>query len=494
MFGCAAVALLSAPVAAQLNEAPAVQLTPCTIERGSSDALCGVYRVYEDRGAGRGRTIALNVIILKAPEPTPGKEPLVSLFGGPGQGAATDGARGLSAQQASMWPDRDVILVDQRGTGLSNGLQCNLFAAQSDEGVRSAFGVVFGAEAFRECMGRLRERADLGLYTTDLAMDDLDDLRDWLGHDRLVLSGGSNGTRAAQVYMRRHPERVVGAILDGIVPMDARSPLWYGHDAQRALDRLFEFYEASEEASAEGAPDLRSDWASILRRTSQGPVTTEVINRATDEPVQIQYSKGDLAYTVRTMLYSPFTFVNLPWMVQEAAEGNFQALAQRYLDRELGFGGFADGMYFSVFCSEDTYFIEDGEIEPIVRGTYLGTHLIDDYRAICDFWPKRPVDRSFHRPVASGIPVLAFSGFLDPSTPPDGAERALSRMTNAVHVTLRGAGHGSFGLPGAAPCVAGIRVAFLEHFDPSSLDVTCIAELGPPPMVTSRPSGFPGPE
>ena len=159
-FGAASGLLLAAPVGAQLNGAPEAQLTPCAIERGSSDALCGVYTVYEDRDAGHGRTIDLNLVILKAPQPSPGKAPIVSLFGGPGQGAATDGARGLSAQQAQMFPDRDVILVDQRGTGSSNGLQCGLMANPTEEGVKAAFGVVFGADQFRECLQRLSTRAD----------------------------------------------------------------------------------------------------------------------------------------------------------------------------------------------------------------------------------------------------------------------------------------------------------------------------------------------
>jgi pimeloyl-ACP methyl ester carboxylesterase len=479
---------VGAKLHAQLNDSPDRQLTPCTVsDGGGPEALCGVYTVYEDRRAGRGRTIDLNILILKAPEPVAGKEPLVAFFGGPGQGAATDGARDQLRRQAQLWPDRDVILVDQRGTGVSNGLQCEFQSDESDEALRAAFGVVFGAERFRECMASLSARADLTLYTTDLAMEDMDEIRGWLGHERLVLTGGSYGTRAAQVYMRMYPGRVAAAILDGVVPMDARSPLMYGHDAQRALDRLITIYEQSVEGRAPGAPKLRSEFASILRLARRDPVTTSVVNPFTGEPFQVRYNAGDLAYTVRTMLYSPTVFVNLPWMVHEAFMGNWESLAQRYLDRGLALGGFSDGMYFSVFCSEDVPFIRDDDVGPATRDTYLGTHLIDDYREICDFWPKRPVDPSFHEPVATDVPILAFSGSLDPSTPPEGATRALSRMPNSVHLTVRGAGHGSLGLPGAASCVAGLRKAFMEHFEPFRLDVSCVAELGPIPMVTSRP-------
>src|SRR5437763_1265060 len=82
----------------------------------------------------------------------------------------------------------------------------------------------------------LEARCDLRLYTTTPAVDDVDDVRAALGYDRINVNGGSYGTLAALHYMRRHPEHVRTAVLEGLVTPDSRLPLYFAHGAQVALD------------------------------------------------------------------------------------------------------------------------------------------------------------------------------------------------------------------------------------------------------------------
>ena len=71
-------------------------------------------------------------------------------------------------------------------------------------------------------------------------MDDLDDVRAWLGYERINLFGLSYGTRAVLVYMRQHPDRVRSAILMGVAPTYLKMPLYHARAARRAMDLLLE--------------------------------------------------------------------------------------------------------------------------------------------------------------------------------------------------------------------------------------------------------------
>ena len=183
------------------------------------DAYCGTFKVYENRATKQGRQIDLNIVVLPALRADSQPDPLFFLAGGPGQGAAKL-AKTVRTIFQRVQNDRDIVLVDQRGTGKSNPLDCN-----SDDDSLQAF-----METNEQALERLKAcqakyDADLTLYTTPIAMDDLDDVRAFLGYEKINVYGGSYGTRAALVYMRQHGDRVRSTILDGVAPPDMRLPL-----------------------------------------------------------------------------------------------------------------------------------------------------------------------------------------------------------------------------------------------------------------------------
>ena len=236
MLSRALVAVLAILVLSGCNQTQAVpaidRLKPCTGYDTPVDAYCGTLKVYENRATRQGRQIDLNIVVLPALRSDAQPDPLFFLAGGPGQGAAKL-AKAVREIFQRVQNDRDIVLVDQRGTGKSNPLDCN-----DDDDSLQAFTQTNEQmlERLKACQAKYD--ADLTLYTTPIAMDDLDDVRAFLGYDKINVYGGSYGTRAALVYMRQHGDRVRAAILDGVAPTNMRLPLYFPRDTQRAFELL----------------------------------------------------------------------------------------------------------------------------------------------------------------------------------------------------------------------------------------------------------------
>jgi pimeloyl-ACP methyl ester carboxylesterase len=255
----------------QRSAGAAIRLEPCSIEGTDEPMLCGSYEVFEDREARSGRTITLNIAVLPAVSSSPRPDPIFYLAGGPG-GAAT--ARAASFRSSWMRTDRDVVMVDQRGTGGSNPLRCALRGGPDD-----AQGYLFTGfedpELLRGCRGRLESGADLRMYTTPLAMADIDEVRSAMGYDTINLLGLSWGSRSALVYMRQHPGQVRRAILNGIAPPALTYPLYHARDSQRALDLILE--ECAGDASCAAAfPHLGREFQEILEGLGSSPVEVAI--------------------------------------------------------------------------------------------------------------------------------------------------------------------------------------------------------------------------
>src|SRR5829696_560069 len=237
MLSRALVAVFAILAIVGCNQSQAVQaidkLKPCTGYDTPVDAYCGTLKVYGDRLVKPGRQIDLNIVVLPALRSDAQPDPLFFLAGGPGQGAAKL-AKVVREIFRRVQNDRDIVLVDQRGTGKSNPLNC---LNDEDDSLQSIMQTNDQTIAKLK-MCQAQYDADLTLYTTPIAMDDLDDVRAYLGYEKINVYGGSYGTRAALVYMRQHGDRVRTAILDGVAPPNMRLPLYFPRDTQRAFELL----------------------------------------------------------------------------------------------------------------------------------------------------------------------------------------------------------------------------------------------------------------
>jgi pimeloyl-ACP methyl ester carboxylesterase len=452
------------------------QLHACTGDEGPADALCGSLEVFEHRQAAAGRRLSLAIVVLPATSDDYRADPVVFLAGGPGQGAARL-APLIQAVFGRLQRHRDIVLVDQRGTGRSHPLECRT----TDETLRAEFPDDPSALArLKECLESYD--ADVRQYTTPIAMDDLEDVRAFLGYERVNLYGASYGTRAALVFLRQHPSRVRTITLDGVAPPDMRLPLFAARDASRALEQVLSDCQ-NEQGCGDAYPDLRARTVALLARLERAPATVHVRHPRTGrhEPVEVtpRVATGALV----SALYTPVTASTIPLLLHRATQDDFAPLLAMALAGDDS-TGISVGMQLSVLCSEDVARVDAAAVERESASSLFGAHLAAGPLTACRDWPRGALPSGYFDPVRSDVPALILSGDLDPVTPPDWGEHVAQHLTNGRHYVARGTGHG------VASTACGLRVVeqFLERASAVDLDAACLDEPQRPFFFVS-PSG-----
>ncbi len=458
---------------------PADRLASCQVpgaeENAKVDARCGVVEVWENRATRSGRKLHLKVVVLPARGPARQPDPIVYLGGGPGE--AITGSAGQ--YNSDLRRERDLVFVDQRGTGEPDKLDCELGRAGD---LQSHLDAQFPLDAVRSCRAELEKRADLTLYSTAWGADDLDDARVWLGYDKINLWGGSYGTRMAQVYLRRHGEHVRAVVLDGVVPMDETLPISHAAMGQRALDLVLAACD-KDAACRQAFPNVREEMERVLERAGREAVRVEVRDPETQKPVAIRLNRGTLADGIRWLLYAPQTAAAIPLLVHEAARGNWTPLAEASVNARTGILGIlASGLFFSVTCSEDLPFIDPATVPQRTAGSFLGADRVRSQAAACAIWPHGAPEAGQREPVRSDVPVLVVNGERDPVTPPQFGERDVSRLTNALRVVVPYGGHF-----GNGDCPDEIEEDFLRRGSVKGLDTSCLTRIQPRPFLRELP-------
>ena len=453
------------------------RLKPCVGDDAPTDAYCGTLRVFENRATKQGRQIDLNIVILPALSPESKPDPLFFLAGGPGQ-SATKLARAVREGFRRVQTDRDIVLVDQRGTGKSNPLEC-----ESEDDSLKAFNEPesAGLERLKKCMAAYD--ADLSLYTTTIAMDDLDDVRAYLGYDRINIYGGSYGTRAGLVYMRQHGDRVRSAVLDGVAPTNMRLPLYFPRDAQRALDLLVKDCEGDERCRT-AYPNLGQRIRDLMERLRRDPPLVKVTHPRTGEIGEVRLEARLVANVIAGTLYSPMASALIPAVVARAEQNDFQGMLALATAGDGGESNMSIGMQLSVICAEDAPRVTAEEADKESKGTLFGEYVMRNQRLACEFWPKGAVEPAFYEPVTSNIPTLVLSGEADPVTPPVWGEQIAKTLPASKHVVIPGTGHTA----GGTGCGLRIIRNFIDKGTAEGLDTSCVSLVHRPPFFVS-PAG-----
>ena len=435
----------------------------------------GSYAVFEDREAKAGRMIKLDLVILHATGSDPKPDPLFYLAGGPGQ-ANVDVYRGFV--ESWIRQDRHIVFVNVRGTGGDNDLQCELHGG--DDNIQGYLENPFDVEEFRTCLEELEKKFDLTKYSTPLAMDDLNDVRKALGYEKINLMGTSGGTRSSLVYMRRHPERVRSAILIGVAPLAYKNPLYHPAGAQYALDLLFK--ECLEDSACNDAfPNLEEEFWTVLERLEDGPVQVKIAHPVSEEMIEVKLSLPTFTEVIRSMMYSVRLSRRVPLYVHQAFQGKFRPITEMAVRLERGSQlGLSLGLLLCVTCSEDVARIQPEEVSRKTRGSFRGDVRVRSQMAVCDIWPKSELSANYANPVDVDIPVLLFSGTMDPVTPPRWGEEAACHLPNSLHVVVPGA-HGVFGR-----CTYSIMQQFLAKGSVKGIDTSCVKSMRLSPFRLSE--------
>jgi pimeloyl-ACP methyl ester carboxylesterase len=393
----------------------------------------------------------------------------VLLAGGPGQ-AATKTFAPLIPVFARLNLDRDLLLIDIRGTGASAPLDC-----PSPDALGEQFRVGAMAETAARCLPTLD--ADPTQYTTEIIADDLDDVRAALGYLQIDMLGISYGTRLAMVYARRHPERLRAMVLDSVAPTWMAIPSSFPLDAQSALDAVLS--RCSRDADCVGAfGDSQKRLDEVLASL---PRPVDVNHPSSDEPVHFELGRAGFASLLRSLLYSPELAALLPLTIDRAARGDFDAfVAQASMLADKSQDGMSLGLMLSVICSEDLPRIDEREAQKNAEGSFVGSAVLDEFRSACATWPRATIPDAYHERVTLDAPSLLLSGQLDPVTPARWAEQALATLPRGRHLVVPGMAHG-VSFRGCAPRL--VR-QFLEAPDKlTELDADCLEDDAPPFFV-----------
>ena len=453
--------------------AASISLEPCEVS-GTNEAVkekvrCGTFEVFEDRIGKSGLKIALKIVVFPATGQDKAADPLFYIPGGPGS-SATEDAPFVAREFAKIREHRDLVFVDQRGTGGSNPLNCDLFKPSD---LRSYVGDYFPLEDVRKCREQLEPKANLKLYTTPIAMDDLDDVRAALGYNQINIIGGSYGTRAAQVYLKLHPTRVRAIILHGVSPTNQFMPRDFPQHTERALNGLIDDCEADDVCRA-AFPNLRAETKSVLERLLRGPVAVELKRQPAGESISINLSRDLAAEAIRYMLYQPGAASRIPLFIHLAAQGHFTPLTEAAISyRQQIVATGSNGMYLSVTCAEDLPMIKPGEGEHNGVNTFLGDYRLRQQRAACALWPRAKIPDNYAEPTRADVAALILTGQWDPVTPPVYGDTAAKYLSHSLHVIVPHGGHGLDGLSGI-DCIDSLIVSFIDRGTTTGLDTSCV--------------------
>ncbi len=468
--------LATAAVLAQEPESAALPLEPCELRVPgtaiAAPAECGRLEVPENPNDPDGRRISLNVARVPAMGRTAKPDPLIFFAGGPGQ-AATEAWLLVAGALRKVNEERDIILVDQRGTGGSNPLKCpevEIHDLLSNDWDRLE-------DLARNCLEGIE--GDPRFYTTTIAMQDYDRVRQALGYEQVNLFGGSYGTRAAQVYLRLFPERVRAVVLDSVMPQDEAMGVDHAQNLDRSVSRVLENCSADPDCSAQ-FPDTPAKLRGLIQRLENEAVPTTFDHPLTGETLEFDFDRDALAGSLRFLMYSPESQALLPLLINEAAaSNNFSRLASQMLIATAGLEeGIAVGMQNSVMCAEDYPLFPSDDS---ASGMLMGNQLIEALRVQCEIWPRGPVPEDFHAPVVSDKPTLLLSGELDPVTPPEYGEHTAQYFSNSLHLVGHGQGH----ILTTRGCMGDIVSAFIESANVEGLEMDCLNKLESTPFFVS---------
>jgi pimeloyl-ACP methyl ester carboxylesterase len=440
----------------------ALELKECRIGAENSatkiKAECGTLPVAENR-ENPSRMIDLNIAVIRSKSVNKKSDAVIMLAGGPGQ-SAVESYPGASHAFRDILKDRDVVLVDQRGTGHSNPLKCEFDESLQEKLLEDESLYL---PALMECVDKLD--ADTRFYTTPESIKDLEEVRKALEIPKWNLLGISYGTRKALTYVKMFPEAIRSVILDGVVPQ--QEPLAQSHEKNliNALRKQFEQCE-KQEACHEAFGDVEQQmWQLFEKVEAQKPVI-KLQNYMTGEYEEVTLTKQSLAIAIRMFSYSSKTMALLPLMISKANHGQYETLAAQANTIATLLQEGMTNVELSIVCGEDVPFYT---ISSVSGNNIFGKDFLVKTQKSCDVWPHINADASFKDAVVSDLPVLLLSGELDPVTPPEFAELTMQTLSNSQHLVAKGQGHNVF----PAGCLPKIITQFIDKPE-EELETECM--------------------
>jgi len=458
-----------------------LKIEPCYIAELGEEVVCGTFEVLENRRVRKGAKIRLNFIILPAWTLDPEPDPVFIFSGGPGQGSADTVIHYAQHYEKLRW-ERDIVLVDQRGTGQSNRLHCQRIG--DPDSAQTYLQDMFPEDYVKNCRKELEKRANLRYYDTTTAMQDIDSLREALGYEQINVIGASYGSYTGIVYIKYFPERVRSAFLSKIAMPNWTYSGSIAPNTQAAWERLLTDCALNPDCAAD-YPFLRQQLDQVLDRLKQQPAMVPITNPFTGAPESVTFTHNNFIHGLRSMLYSTSASKWIPAFIHWAAQGIFSPAAEytadylRWVNENI-----MDGMFLCVTCTETIPYIDYEEARALAQGTLMGTYRLDQQKNACDWWVRGEHPADFHEMSLMNIPALIISGEIDPVTPPRYGEELAGYLPNSLHVIIPNAGH-EYGTVWK-DCLDEAVAQFISQGSVNGLDASCVDRHVRPPFVSWR--------
>ena len=436
-------------------------------------AFCAPFRVPENWDRPDGRQIDLKLALVRSDAQVAERDIVVLLAGGPGQ-AATESYAHVASGFAPLLRHRNVLLLDQRGTGSSHPLECKGNPTDVDTAAVAEIDLDKVRYLTRDCLAEIAHDADPAQYTTGAALRDLEAVRQALGAPEFDLVGVSYGTRVAQQYLEDYPDGVRSIVLDSAVPNELVLGAEFATNLDDALKRQFAACVATP-ACAKAFGDPYESLYRLRDALAAEPLDITLRHPRTFAEEKKPLNALTLAALVRMFAYSAETSAILPLTIDRALKGDYAGLvaqAEVLNDQLADLEG--NAMQLSVICAEDADLLTD---RPEDAHLILGNALVRVIRAQCEIWPRGSRSADFHVPIRSDKPALVLAGELDPVTPPRYAHAILKGLPNGRLLLAKGQGHSVL----SRGCLPRLVGQFVETLDAQALDAGCLDDFGPTP-------------
>ncbi|MGB0894127.1 MAG: alpha/beta hydrolase [Parashewanella sp.] len=463
-FSVLATTLSISASAVSVEQSQSASKTHSCYLKGLSDRLqCGKIAVPENPNKPDGRKIDIHFAIIPAIKNSFPNEAILGIAGGPGQ-SAMDSAAGFERDLSKAREQRDILLIDQRGTGRSNILSCDWETEISLLGFNDENQDMV-AET-KKCLEKYTNKADITQYGSLTALNDFEAVRQYLGYQKLHLYGVSYGTRMAQLYMRQYPQSLATVTLDGVVPMQ-QSVTAIFQSIDRAIALMLKDCQQSSMCHQQ-FPNLKQEFEQVSQQLANKPFDGMINDPSTGDQTRLLMTQAKYMGAIRLALYSTNTRSLLPYAIHQASKGDYRSLSTLYALTTSGVD-LATGMHNSVVCGEDWPRIP-AKLRQQAQHSYFGKNMFKSFDETCQIWKIPTADASFAKPIESDIPTLLLSGEIDPATPPAWGDMAMKKLSNAKHFVAPYATHGV----ARQSCGKNLMAKLIETSSLNELDGKCL--------------------